>query len=143
VPHRRIARPRRKPTPPIASNPGSPAAPAPADVLSPPQAAALPPPAPAPAAGDAHVAVGELIGLDQQAAKNLLGATYEVSEQSPAVVWRFHAGDCELDLAFYLDLRSGEMRTLSYEFKGEGPDMAKQEACLNAIVASKRGQEPS
>lgn len=106
---------------------------------------ATPPPGPVDSGGPAAapIAAGQLIGLDQQSAKNLLGASYEVSEQSPAVVWRFHAGDCELDLAFYLDLRSGRMRTLNYEFRGQGADTAKQEACLNAIIAAKREPERS
>ncbi len=75
---------------------------------------------------------GQLIGLDQSAAKRLLGTATEQSEAPPATVWRYRSPTCELALFFYLDLRSGKMRTLHYAFKD---DQGTQEECLRSLVA--------
>ena len=78
----------------------------------------------------------ELIGLDQQAATRLFGAAAERSEKPPATIWRWRSATCELDLYFYLDLRSGRMRSLHYVFKG---DAAGQEECLKSLSEAARG----
>ena len=78
-----------------------------------------------------------LIGLDQPAAKQLFGSATEQSEAPPATVWRYRSASCELDLFFYLDLRSGKMRTLHYAFKGDAADPAQQQVCLRSLVASR------
>jgi hypothetical protein len=77
---------------------------------------------------------GALIGLDRAAAARLFGQAVETSERSPATVWRYKTDTCELDLYFYLDLRSGKMRSLHYAFKGDAGDLAKRQECLRAIV---------
>src|SRR5215831_4691836 len=78
----------------------------------------------------------ELIGLDQQSATRLLGAAAEQFEQPPAVVWRYKTATCELDLFFYLDLRSGKMRALHYSFKCDGADATKQQNCVRSLVTT-------
>jgi hypothetical protein len=83
--------------------------------------------------------VSELIGLDQPAATRLFGPAAERSEAPPATVWRYKNGTCELDLFFYLDLRSGRMRTLHYSFKGDGGDTARRQDCLRSLLASRPG----
>jgi hypothetical protein len=79
----------------------------------------------------------ELIGLDEAAATRLLGQATELTEQSPGTVWRYKTAACELDLYFYLDLRSGLMRTLHYVFKGDAADPAKRQNCLRDLVAAR------
>ena len=113
-----VPRPERKPTPPGET------------------AAAAPPPPRSPQ-------VGELIGLDQRAASRLFGAAAERSDKPPATVWRYRTDSCELDLYFYLDLKSGRMRTLHYAFKGDSGDTAKRQECLRAIVdRGRKGPAP-
>lgn len=98
---------------------------------TPDMALASPPPAqPAPSAS-------ELIGLDQPSATHLLGAATEKSEAPPATVWRYRNGLCELDLFFYLDLRSGKMRTLHYAFKGDTADPASRQDCLRSLIIAR------
>ena len=80
---------------------------------------------------------GGLIGLDQPAATRLLGAAVERTEQPPATIWRYKTATCELDLFFYLDLRSGRMRTLHYTFKGDATDAARRQNCLRELVAAR------
>ena len=81
----------------------------------------------------------ELIGLDQSGAVRLLGAATEKSDEPPATVWRYKTGSCELDLFFYLDLRSGNMRTLHYSFKGEGAEVARRQECWRSLIAARGG----
>jgi len=97
--------------------------------------------APEPAAGAPRAVIppprpSKLIGLDQPAAAHLFGAATEQSEAPPATVWRYRTASCELDLFFYLDLRSGKMRTLHYAFKGGAADPEQQQLCLRSLVAA-------
>jgi hypothetical protein len=80
----------------------------------------------------------ELIGLDQPAATRLFGTAAERTEEPPATIWRYKTATCELDLFFYLDLRSGRMRTLHYAFSGDATDSAGRQNCLREIVAARR-----
>jgi uncharacterized protein YndB with AHSA1/START domain len=69
----------------------------------------------------------------------LLGTAAEQFDQPPAMVWRYKTATCELDLFFYLDLRSGQMRTLHYSFKGDATDTARREDCVRSLVAARGG----
>jgi hypothetical protein len=88
-------------------------------------------------AGSPPPKTSELIGLDQPAATRLFGAAAERSEEPPASVWRYKNATCELDLFFYLDLRSGRMRTLHYALKGDGADAARGQDCLRSLLAAR------
>ncbi len=79
----------------------------------------------------------ELIGLDESEATRLLGEATERTQQSPATIWRYKTATCELDLYFYLDLRSSRMRTLHYEFKGNATDTGKRQNCLRELVTAR------
>ena len=74
-----------------------------------------------------------LVGLDQPEVTRVLGAATEQFEQPPAMVWRYKNATCELDLFFYLDLRSNRLRTLHYAVKGDGGDPAKRQDCLESL----------
>ena len=88
-------------------------------------------------AGSLPPKASELIGMDQPAATRLFGAAAERSEQPPATVWRYKNATCELDLFFYLDLRSGRMRTLHYALKGDGADASGGQDCLRTLLAAR------
>jgi hypothetical protein len=62
-------------------------------------------------------AATELVGLDQQRASELLGPATTTESRAPATVWHYKSSRCELDLVFYMEMRSGQMRTLHYDFK--------------------------
>jgi hypothetical protein len=94
-------------------------------------------PAPPPAPGESvamAVQPHELIGIDQRAATQLFGTAAERLEKPPATIWRWRSATCQLDLYFYLDLRTGEMRSLHYMIKG---DVAGQEDCLKSLAAAR------
>ena len=75
----------------------------------------------------------ELVGLDRPEVTRVLGAAAEQFEQPPAMVWRYKNATCELDLFFYLDLRSNRLRTLHYAVKGDGGDPARRHDCLESL----------
>jgi hypothetical protein len=150
MPPRPVPRPTRKPPPPVeAPAPTAVGEPVVLTPQKPPAGTAgpepLPPqdvtPASAPPApsGPPPPEAGELIGLDQPAATRLFGPAAERSEQPPATVWRYKSPTCELDLFFYLDLRSGQMRTLHYAFKGDGAGASRRQDCLRSLVVSRGG----
>jgi hypothetical protein len=74
-----------------------------------------------------------LVGLDQPEVTRVLGAATEQFERPPAMVWRYKNATCELDLFFYLDLRSNRMRTLHYAVKGDGGDPARRQDCVESL----------
>ena len=92
--------------------------------------------APGPTAAESPQ-VQELIGLDQSAATRLFGTAVERSEEPPATIWRYKTASCELDLFFYLDLRSGRMRTLHYAFRGDATDSSRRQNCLRDLAVQK------
>ena len=86
----------------------------------------------------------DLIGLDPQRTRALLGpAAQTINNQSPATVWHYKSGRCELDLSFYMEMRSGQMRTLHYDFKGEAASPEQRQACLRSIIEENRKPEHS
>jgi outer membrane biosynthesis protein TonB len=136
-PRRRIfPLPARKPTPPpenLASGPES--SPEAMALASPEPIARTPNPEPV----ARTPSTTELIGLDQPAATHLFGAATEQSEAPPATIWHYRSDTCELDLFFYLDLRSGKMRTLHYAFKGEPADPNGRQDCLRSLIVARGG----
>jgi hypothetical protein len=124
--------PEHKPTPPPADDASASDAGGEALAMTGPEA-----PMRAPEAVSLPPRPSKLIGLDQPGAKQLFGSATEQSEAPPATVWRYRNASCELDLFFYLDLRSGKMRTLHYAFKGDAADPAQQQICLRSLVASR------
>ena len=129
-----MPRPARKPTPPPPT--GSPA-PATEEKLAttepkPPDSS----PSPPTEAGSTSSEV-ELVGLDQSAATRLFGRAAERLEEPPATVWRYKSATCELDLFFYLDLRSGRMRTLHYALNDGGGGAAQRRDCVRSLIASR------
>lgn len=83
----------------------------------------------------------ELLGLDPQHTKELLGPATQTRNRSPATVWHYKTGRCELDLSFYMEMKSGQMRTLHYDFKGEADSPEQRQACLRSIIEENRKSE--
>lgn len=79
----------------------------------------------------------DLVGLEERDAVRLFGTAAERSEEAPATVWRYKIDNCELDLYFYLDLKSGRMRALRYAFGGDATDPTSQQDCLRAIAEAR------
>ena len=76
----------------------------------------------------------ELVGLDEKRAVELLGSPMTTEERAPASIWHYKSSRCELELAFYMEMRTGLMRTLHYDFKSGADNAAQRQACLVAIT---------
>jgi len=146
VPHR-AARPVSRPpgqakTPPEAGPSEAAGSPEQAGQAPGEQATEAPPPQPEQTAL-AVPSSTDLLGLDPQHTRELLGPAAQTNTQSPATVWHYKSGRCELDLSFYMEMRSGQMRTLHYNFKGDADSPEQRQACLRSIIEENRKPEHS
>lgn len=128
--------PARKPTPPPDTLADASASAAEAMAFANPAPIAGTPASPP---GSRTPAMSELIGLDQPGATRLLGPATQQSEAPPATIWHYRSATCELDLFFYLDLKSGKMRTLRYAFEGEPAGPASRQDCLHSLIVARGG----
>ena len=96
-----------------ATDPASPAEIAPS-AAAPEQIAKVEPPPPH---GPPKLKADNLIGLDQPSTAALLGEPAERMEAAPATIWRYTSRGCQLEIYFYLDLKSQVLRALHYEVK--------------------------
>lgn len=83
-----------------------------------------------------------LIGLDQPATQALLGEPSERSEAPPATIWRYAGRSCQLEIYFYLDLKSQVMRALHYEVKTHEPAEPARSRCFADLLAEHE-QDPA
>jgi hypothetical protein len=83
-----------------------------------------------------------LVGLDEQRAIELLGPPATTEDRAPARIWHYKSSRCELDLVFYMEMRTGQMRTLHYDFKSGADNAARRQACLIAIMQEKSKGAP-
>jgi hypothetical protein len=86
------------------AQPAAPEAPRTVHVVPPP-----PRPAPAPAAEI------KLVGLSESEVQALLGPPSTAADQPPAKVWQYRAGNCAVDVYFYLDVGRNAFYALHYD----------------------------
>jgi hypothetical protein len=132
--------PRKPPVPPApAADAGSPAEIAPTAAAPPPEIAKVePPPAkaePPPPRIPLKLKPENLIGLDQPTTTQLLGQPSERSEAPPATIWRYTGRSCQLEIYFYLDLKSQVMRALHYEVKTHEAAEPARSQCFADLLA--------
>jgi len=135
--------PRKPPVPPAPSPEAeTPPAPEVAPPVAPPEQVvkAEPPPAHAPL----KLKPDNLIGLDQPSTTALLGAPAERSEAPPATIWRYTSPSCQLEIYFYLDLKSQVMRALHYEVKPyEAAEPARSQCFADLLAQHETNPSPS
>ena len=133
---------------PVTGNPAT-ATPGEAQSEAPPaQSEAPAPQSEAPAEEPAQTALAgpapsDLIGLDEQRTTALLGSAAAMEARAPATVWHYKGARCSLHLTFYMEMRSGRMRALHAEFKGDAVTPERRQTCLKAIIEENRKAEPS
>lgn len=140
----------------LATPPAPPAPPPAAAIETPAETARLPPPhpgkkpappavatlPPAAAAAEPPVrTVEQLQGLDQDGVMAVLGEPQQRAEAPPAQLWRYADRGCELDLYFYRDLQSREMRILHYDIRVTDGSTRTQQGCYGELVAARRADE--
>ena len=80
----------------------------------------------------------DLVGVDEQRATELLGPAAATDARSAATVWHYKSSRCQLDVSFYMEMRSGRKRALHYDFKGGAETPEQRRACLKAIIEENR-----
>jgi hypothetical protein len=114
--------PKRKPAPPSSPTNATIGAPEPLH------------PEPAPSSADIVVPPVKLDGLEAAAVEERLGPPQVQADSPPAVVWRYAAGDCAVDVYLYKDLQSGALRALFVDVKGDDRSDQRREVCLQRLV---------
>lgn len=78
-----------------------------------------------------------LKGLDEAAARRLLGEPAQQIERPPARLWRYDVSGCQLALALYPDVASQSWRVLSYEVTPQGAAPLAGAACVGRLTAGR------
>ena len=74
-----------------------------------------------------------LIGIEPADAMGLFGIP-EIRDEGPAKIWEYRRGGCRLEIYFYLDLESDNLRSLTYELEAGEPSEAARQACLTRLL---------
>ena len=94
------------------------------------------PPEPASSTGPADLA--DLIGMTDTEILDRFGTPLDTEERPPAMVWRYGAGTCTLDLFFYMDLGTWQFQVLAYESTPADTAETEARSCLSQIVERNR-----
>ena len=128
-----------EPPPPVtASEPPAEETPAVTKTAPPPTAKPRPPAAATPARPKPAVDHRVLIGQGEEDVTRMLGEPREVRNDPPAMVWSYGAGECKLDVFFYLDLKSQDFRALAYNFDPNATSDTSKNVCLEKIQEANR-----
>jgi hypothetical protein len=102
---------------------------------APPAHASLPPPEPAPEASPLPDI--KLVGMSRGEATALLGAPAEERDAAPAKIWKFSAGECAVDIYFYLDVKRNDFYALHYNVQDRNGATTGEAAdrCLQRIYS--------
>ena len=114
--------------------------PAPAE-RTPPAPAAQPPQQPEPAPEmAAPLPEIKLVGMSRGEAASLLGAPSEERDAAPAKIWKFSAGECAVDVYFYLDVKRNDFYALHYNVQDRNGATTGEAAdrCLQRIYSENR-----
>jgi len=101
--------------PPSPVVPPSPAVAQPATPPAAPQKPSHPAPVAHPPKGPAP-SPEELIGLDEAQVRELLGQPSAVNDDGLAHVLTYQARSCQLDVTFFMDMKSSDMKVLNYQW---------------------------
>jgi hypothetical protein len=112
--------------------------PAPAEKAPAPPAAQPSPPEPLPEASPLPEI--KLVGMSRGDAALLLGAPAEERDAAPAKIWKFSAGECVVDVYFYLDVKRNDFYALHYNVQDRNGATTGEAAdrCLQRIHSENR-----
>jgi hypothetical protein len=88
------------------------------------------------AVGGQSVVPKRVMGLDELAIQQLLGAPRLIRREAPAEVWQYRTAACVLDLFLY-DEAAGRRVTYA-EARTAGAEPVPPEPCLNQILATRQ-----
>ena len=76
-----------------------------------------------------------IVGRDEAGTVDLLGQPAHVRVESPATIWTYSRGTCDLEIYFYPSLRERRLQSLTYEIKGQD----ERTDCLNEFGLAEDG----
>ncbi len=83
-----------------------------------------------------------LVGLGENQVTEQFGLPGAIRQEGAAMIWRYSAAGCWMDVFFFADLATGDRRVLTYEIDtrqmGDQPDAAGR--CLH-LIQSQAGQQ--
>lgn len=122
--------PRKPPVPPLDKT----------AVATPAETAAVPPADDQPEIPEV-IEPARLVGLGENQVTEQFGLPGAVREEGAAMIWRYSAAGCWMDVFFFADLATGDRRVLTYEIDtrqmGDQPDAAGR--CLQ-LIQSQAGE---
>lgn len=65
-----------------------------------------------------------------------LGSPASTRADGASTIWSYQAGDCTLDIYFFLDVADNQRRALSYELAAPQPGTPAAERCYQALKAA-------
>lgn len=82
----------------------------------------------------------KLVGMSRSETAILLGAPAERRDAAPAKIWKFAAGDCAVDVYFYLDVARNDFYALHYNVQDRNGATTGEAAdrCLQRIYSENR-----
>jgi hypothetical protein len=96
-----------------------------------------------PAAEDEAIKPNRVIGLDESDTARWLGEPDQRTDASPATVWTYLTKDCQVDVYFYLDMRTAVRRALHFDVTSDYIDEGRSERCFKQIVDEQRRRDGS
>ncbi|HLS69965.1 MAG TPA: hypothetical protein VK035_11520 [Kiloniellales bacterium] len=76
-----------------------------------------------------------IVGRDEENTVELLGQPAHVRVESPATIWTYSRGNCDLEIYFYPSLRERRLQSLTYEIK----ERAEETDCLEEFGLAENG----
>lgn len=82
----------------------------------------------------------KLVGMSRGETATLLGAPVEERDAAPAKIWKFSAGECAVDVYFYLDVKRNDFYALHYNVQDRNGATTGEAAdrCLQRIYSENR-----
>ena len=82
----------------------------------------------------------KIVGMSRGETSSLLGAPTEERDAAPAKIWKFSAGDCVVDVYFYLDVKRNDFYALHYNVQDRNGATTGEAAdrCLQRIYSENR-----
>jgi hypothetical protein len=77
-----------------------------------------------------------LVGLDEQELRKLLGPPAAEEDRPPGKLWRYRKGKCTLNLSLYPDVQTRKFGTLTYEVKSDDDTDEGKRTCLAELQSS-------
>ena len=139
-----VAEPALPPAPAPRPRPPARVARLPTPAEKPPASPAAAPPAPEPQPHHpvevAPLPEIKLVGMSRGETSMLLGAPAEERDAAPAKIWKFAAGECAVDVYFYLDVKRNDFYALHYNVQDRNVATTGEAAdrCLQRIYSENR-----